>query len=253
MLWADYRRKKAVQVRLIRALPGFFWFVAFAYVAILLSGGLPVPARGLFALYADETVSTLSNLAVLFLIMVIVDASRLGDRFIQLLDSAPSNWPCAAAHAADWGVNEGSIVYWLDVRFVAELTHTLGKFIWYPMASLFLLVAARNAIFDNSVFSYGLAIALAILLIHLFTCAFWLQRGAIAMRKKAVDALNKQLRVLHSTNTSEQEISRLKELIADNENITEGAFTPFMQQPPVRAVLLILSGGSGLPFLDQLF
>ena len=240
-------------MRLVRSMPGFFWFIAFAYFAILLSGGLPVPARGDFAFYADETISTLANLAVLGLTMVIVDASRLSDRFIQHLDSAPSNWPNAAHHATEWGVGKQSIVYWLDVRFVAELTHTIGKFIWYPVISLFLLVVARNSIFDNAVFSYGLAIALSILLIHLFSCAFWLQNGAVAMRKKAISALGEKLRVLHSENKSEQEISRLKELIAEIESIREGAFTPFMQQPPVRAILLILGGGSGLPFLNHLF
>lgn len=253
LLWAEYRKKGIFYVRLIRSLPGICLLTAFAYAAILLSGGLPVPARGDFSFYADETISTVSNLAVLVLTMLIVDASRLAYRFIQHLDSAPSIWPHADHHAAEWGVGKECIVYWLDVRFIAELTNTIGKFIWYPIISLFLLVVARNSIFDNAVFSYGLAIALTILLVHLFSCAFWLQNGAVAMRKKAVSALSQKLRILRGENKPEQEVSRLQELIAEIENIREGAFTPFMQQPPVRAVLVILGGGSGLPFLDRFF
>lgn len=256
MLWGQYCEKNAFHARLTRATINLMMFMVFSYVAILASGGLPVPGRGELAFYFDKAISFLAGISVLLLTMVVVDAARLGDRLIYHINSngAPSNWPCAKKYAQDWGFScEDSVIYWIDVRFVADLTDMIGKFIWYPIISLLLLIAARSSIFDDSVFSYGLVVSISILLLYLFSCAFWLQISAKNMREKAIRELGKKLRTLRGKIQNNKEIITLENMIKETESIEKGAFTPFMQQPPVRAILAIIGGGSGLPLLEHFF
>lgn len=255
-LWHQYCEKNAFHARVIRATINLVIFMTFSYVAILASGGLPVPGRGELAFYFDKTISFLAGISVLLLTMVVVDAARLGDRLIYHInsDGVPSNWPCAEKYTKIWGLTcEGSVVYWIDVRFVADLTDMIGKFIWYPIISLFLLVAARSSIFDDSVFSYGLAVSISILLLYLFSCAFWLQISAKKMREKAIRELGKRMRELRGYDQNNKEIPILENMIKEIDGIEKGAFTPFMQQPQVKAILAILGGGSGLPLLERFF
>ena len=261
-LWNEYREKNVFHARVMRSSLNLSIFVAFSYTAIMLSGGLPVPARGDLAFYSDKLIVFFSGISVLLLTMIVVDASRLGHRFIQHLsgNGEPSNWSIAASYSGDWGLDEDYIAYWIDVRFVADFTEIIGKFIWYPIISLLLMVAARSSVFDNSTLSSGLVISISILLLYLFSCAFWLQNGASGMREKALRELGKKLRLLRWKNIPdekkaqvEKEIAQVESMIEEIENIKRGAFTPFMQQPPVRAVLAILGGGSGLPLLERFF
>jgi hypothetical protein len=261
-IWKEYREKGSFQVRILRSLPGLITFIAFAYFAVLLSGGLPVPARGDLAFVLDRVIEILSGTSVILLATFVVDASRLGHRFIQHLngDGKPSLWPSASSYAAKWGLREDCVVYWIDVKCVADLTKTIGNFIWCPIITLLLLVASRSSLFDDYYFSYGLVIAISILLLNLFSCAFWLQSGANDMKDKAIRELDKKLRALRAGYIQnikdlkvEREIAQLESMIEEIRNIKKGAFTPFLQQPPVMAVLAILSGGSGLPLLERLF
>lgn len=255
-LWEEYRTRNVLSACLTRSSVNLLVFVAFSYVAILLSGGLPIPARGAFAFNVDKIVGTAAGISILLLTMLVVDTARLGDRLIKHLngDGTPSDWPCAAKFAREWGfTSDKYVVYWIDVRFVADLTETLGKFIWYPIICLLLMVAARSSVFDDSTFSYGLVTCLAALLLYLFSCAFLLQNGARKMRDKAIGELNRQLRILRGKNMGDKEIPLLQKMIKEIEGIEKGAFTPFMQQPPVRAILAILGGGSGIPLLDRFF
>lgn len=256
-VWGKYREKNVFHARVVRSLFNLVFFMTFSYCIILLSGGLPVPARGDLAFYLDKVIVFFAGISVLLLTMLVVDASRLGDRFITHLngDGKPSDWPSdiVVAFANDWGINKDYVIYWIDVRFVAEFTEVIGKFVWYPIIPLLLMVAARSSIFDDSVFSYGLVISFSILLLYLFSCAFWLQSGANKMRAKAIGELNKKLRTLRGATAPRKEIDRLERLIVDIEDIKKGAFTPFMQQPQVRAVLAVIGGGSGLPLLEHFF
>lgn len=269
-LWDEYCTKGTWCAGAMRCLPNLLFFMLFAVAAILLSGGVPAPTRGDAAFYADKWISAISGITGLFLTMFIVDASRLSYKLIKHLEGnnensnedttedTPSDWPSSSRYAQDWGLRKDYVVYWIDIKFVADLTETIGSFIYYPIIVLLLLATARSSIFDDSVFSYGLAISISVLLLYLFSCAYLLQRGAKGMREKAITKLTKELRILQGNNTTvlhanknEKEISRLKVMIEEIENTRKGAFTPFLQQPPVTAVLAVIGGGGGLPLLEQ--
>lgn len=255
-LWVDYLTYGMRSARLWRTALNTLIFVLFGVTAIMLSGGLPVPARG-NSFYIDVIIEIACVIAVVFLIMWIVDVARLFSRFIHLLaDDRMSDWPNACAEKWGWPPKYADYsAYWIDVQFVAQYTKSIEKFIWYPVIPLLLIGAARSQVFDNWTFSPGLLVSIAILLLYLFSIAFLLQYGAKEMRTKAVTRLEGETRKLRSqTEPDAKKIEQLERMTSEIKNNMEGAFTPFLQQPMVQALLAFLSGSGGLLLLlDNFF
>jgi hypothetical protein len=255
-LWRDYLKYGAPSARVWRSSLNTFIFVSFGLTAIMLSGGLPVPARG-NGFYFDVFVEVACSVAAVFLIMWIVDAARLFSKFINFLaEDKTSDWPNIDDKKWGWPAEYSNYsAYWMNIQFVAQYTKAMEKFIWYPVPPLLLIGAARSQVFDNWTFSSGLLVSIAILLLYLFSIAFILQYGAKEMRTKAVTRLEQEMRELRGqTETDERKIEQLEKTIAEIKNNKEGAFTPFLQQPMVQALLAFLSGSGGLlVLLDRFF
>lgn len=259
-LWKEYQRLGEFKRRFCRSFKGIFVFVLFAGFSIALSGGLTVPARGDVAFLIDKLLIVTAILSMLLLTMLVVDASRLCVAFIFHLDEAQSDWvtgsknpSCEMIQQADmWRLNASYIACWLDVQFVARRTKALQKLIWYPILPIFLLVIARSPIFDDWSHPPGLIVTMAILIAYLISCAFWLERGAKKMRRKAIGHLGEELRTLHHLPGDNLiKIGQLEKMIKEVEELKEGAFLPFFQQPWVEAVLTLASGAGGLAWLGN--
>ena len=255
-LWKDYQNYGERSARFWRSALNTFIFMLFGLTAIMLSGGLPVPARG-NSFYIDVFLETACVIAVVFLIMWVVDAARLFSKFIMLLaEDKKSDWPNIGDKKWGWLQNyEDYVAYWIDIQFVAQYTKAMEKFIWYPIPPLLLMGTARSSVFDNWTFSAGLLASVAILLLYLFSIAFLLQYGAKEMRTKAVKKLGEELRKLRGqTEIDEKKIAQLEKMIGEIKDNEEGAFTPFLRQPMVQALLAFLSGsGSLVVLLDRFF
>lgn len=244
-LWERYCEYGQPRYRFWRAAIGTFFFVLFGIAAVMLTGGQPVPSRGHGSFLFDVALESLCVLAAVFLIMWVVDAARLTSQLIRLIATEkPSAWPSIGKQEWGWPQQcDAHALYWLDIEFVARYTKAMENFIWYPLPPLLLLGAARSPIFDNWTFSPGLLAAILILLVYLFSVAFILQRVAKKMREKAVAELNEHLRRLRSLS---QETELLEKMIAEIKGNEEGAFTPFLRQPLVQALLAFMSGSGGL-------
>lgn len=285
-LWQKYVEYGQTKYRNMRAAMGTIFFVLFGFAAIMLSGGQPIPSRGDFSFYTDVTLETLCVFAIVFLIMWVVDAARLISRLIDhLANPEQSKWPCIGQPKWGWPQECNDYAsYWLDVKFVAQYTKAMENFIWYPIPPLLLLGAARSSVFDNWTFSPGLLASIIILLIYLFSIAFILQRAARDMRKKAEGKLEDELRnlcgnqvesvqknnipqagdelakenlilreAITTMKNKEGKITQLEKMIAEIKNNEEGAFTPFLHQPLVQALLTFLGGSGGLIILMERF
>lgn len=250
-LWSEYRVYENHGPA--RTAIGTVIFALFGLAAIMLSGGLPAPARGA-ALYVDMVVETSAALGVIFLIMRVVDSARLAARFIELISAnRETRWPCVKDPDWGWpGASEAALADWIDVQFVAKYTRAIEKFIWFPIPSMLLLGIARSSIFDNWTFSTGLFVAIAVLLGHLFSTAYLLQRGARRMREKSLDRLASIVSAMRGKpDATEDSIHQIEKMIAEIKENQEGAFMPFMRQPMVQALLTLLSGLGGMIVLLQ--
>jgi hypothetical protein len=256
-LWSDFKTFGKHKNRYYRAILGTLFFVSFGICAVMLSGGQPVPSRGDASFYIDVALELSCVFTIVYLIMWVVDAERLVSKFIEHLSiQKQSNWPSIRHPKWGWAkVSDQYVAYWLDVEFVAQYTRVMGQFIWYPIPSLLLLGIAKSIVFDNWIFSPGLLAAITILLVYLFSIAFLLQRTARNLRTKALGKLNKDLRLLRDTVvTDEKEIIHLEKMITEIRNNDEGAFTPFLHQPLVQALLTFLSGtGGAFVLMDRFF
>lgn len=259
-LWEEYRRLGEFKRRFCRSFKGILVFFLFAGFSIALSGGLTVPARGDAAFLIDRLLIGTAIFFVLLLTMLVVDASRLCAAFISHLDEAQSDWAtgsknpsCEMIQQADmWRLNSSYIACWLDVQFVARHTKALQKLIWYPILPIFLLAIARSPIFDDWSHPPGLIATMGVLIVYLISCAFWLERGAKKMRRKATVHLGEELRTLyHLPGDNLIKIGQLEKMIKEIEELKEGAFLPFFQQPWVEAVLTLASGAGGLAWLGN--
>ncbi len=255
-LWSDYKMLGACGARVRRAASKTAIFVLFGITAIMLTGGLAVPSRGI-TFYLDVALEMASVIAVVFLIMWVVDAERLFSRFIELLaEDRKSDWPDIADDKWGWPEEiEDHVANWIDIRFVAQYTKCTEYFIWYPLLPMILMGAARSPVFDNWTFSSGLIVCIAIVVLHLFSTAFFLQHGAKVMRAKAVKRPEEHLRLLRGGGVKDAHLAgELSRLIAEIRDTEEGAFTPFLNQPMVQALLAFLSGTGGVALLlDRAF
>lgn len=250
LLWRQYLRYGAR--RCSRAVMNMLIFLPFGFAAIMLSGGLPVPARGRPAFYGDVVLEILCVVAVILLIMWVVDSARLASKLIEQIAKEPqTDWP----GIREWGwphAEHRDVSRWMDVQFVAKYTKAIQNFVWFPIPPMLLLGVARSSVFDNWTFSAGLFASIGILLCYLFSVVLLLERGAKDMRRKAVDALDASLKKLRGqTAGEEKKHAQLEKMIAEIKANEEGAFMPFMRQPMVQALLALLSGSGGIAVLLQ--
>jgi hypothetical protein len=261
-LWESYRRMGERKRRVCRALIGIVPFLIFAWSSIILSGGMSTPARGDFAYYTDKILIGTTGLLMLFLAMLVIDASRLCAAFISHLDETQSDWltgsrnpSCSMIHLSNqWGLKPAYTAYWLDTQFVAQRTEVIQRLIWYPVIPVFLLAIARSPVFDDWPHPMGLIATLGILIVYLISCAFLLEYGAKKMRDKASKQLGAELRKLRGSfgSGNNPKIGRLENLIKEIEGLKQGAFLPLFQQPWVEAVLAMSSGAGGLAWMGNL-
>lgn len=258
-LWEEYRLHGKFKRRICRSLKGFLVFILFAWFAMVLSGGLTIPARGEVAFIIDKLLIVTVALFMLLLTMLVVDAARLCAAFITHLSETQSNWEAGSNNlscemiqrANQWGLDGKHTAYWLDIQFVAQRTVAIQRLIWYPIIPIFLLVIARSPIFDDWSHPIGLEATLAILVAYLISCAFWLERGAKKMRDKATRKLGEELIKLRGVNCLDPKIARLENMIQEIKEIKEGAFLPLFKQPWVEAILTLASGAGGLTWLGN--
>jgi hypothetical protein len=96
----------------------------------------------------------------------------------------------------------------------------------------------------------GLVVPLVASLLILFGCHVALRRQAEAARTMAVARVSRRLLVTEGLGEpAEGHTAQLRHMLANIEDIREGAYAPVSQQPLVKALLLFLSA-SGLAILE---
>lgn len=263
VLWAEYVNSGHLVWRLLRT---FAWMIAFGVFAGLLFENTAYPnnpGRGQDALQVEYVLRVALVVVFLFLLFAVNDAIRLCGRLINELTASREGNDWSAELCRDFGRRLGLqdkldaaprdtlLDTWIDMRFVARFTARIGPLLYFPFLLLALMIVARWSAFDNWDFTPGLVIVLAVSFVLACFNAIRMQRAASHARKSALGRLQAlAIRVNGGADPDYPAMPVVQTLIKAIQDLREGAFVPFVEQPLVRAVLIPFSSAGGLYLMD---
>src|SRR5215470_4867078 len=149
VLWSCYLDQSSFPSQCQRVIPAVLLFLLFC--ALVLSfEPLDVPARGLSAKWIDRALLWVSSPLLVWLIVVVSDTIRLGDKYTKFLGtSEPTKWPdklvrdagdrlgiTPGGTAVEAEIKESCISHWLDIKVIEVWTETVSPIIYYPFIVL---------------------------------------------------------------------------------------------------------------------
>jgi hypothetical protein len=149
-------------------------------------------------------------------------------------------------------LSDDAIDSWIDVRIIAKWTSAIGPHVYYPFIVIFLLMVARSAFFANWDMPWGLIIVFAASFLYTGACIVVLRRAAETTRQFAIKMLTDELIKTKGMPEEALHSSQLDTILQEIRSLQQGAFAPLSQQPFVRALVLPLSGASGLALIEYL-
>jgi hypothetical protein len=263
----DYVFRGRPSVRVVRTAVPVVLYGIFGWALVYGTDSLPNnPVRGLIAPAADAIALPFASLGLFLIAFFVIDALRLGQRFVRLLGRQPAPWPTDLLSPRErnaWSNTRASLaaseppssmeVDGLSelqaIRTIAKVTDTLNKMIWFPFVVMLLLVVARQRMFGGWDYPLSLVILQLLLLAALFCHTWRLRIEADHARNTILDALRDNLRATVSTARARRD--HFTDIIDEVERQQSGAFGHWTQDYFLQAMLLPLLGEGGIVFLQQ--
>jgi hypothetical protein len=178
---------------------------------------------------------------------------------VRGLRSCEANWP---ESALKWFETHLDMVRgthldnWIDLQFVALRTKVVGALIYYPFIVLSLLLLSRSPMLDDWHTPVGGLFLAANCAAIALSCAIALRIMAERSRRHAAEAIRDDLvRAAGRSSTAplrHPTPEQLKQLLDRIENLRDGAFAPFSQQPLLKALLLPFATLGGTSLLEYM-
>jgi len=196
-------------------------------------------------------------------VFFVVDATVLCVRFVNGLRALHDerrhevNWPDTTLHAfgSKLWIPTPFLEDWIDLQFIARRTRCVTALIYYPFIVISLWLLSRNPAFDRWTWSIGNVFPAAIGAAVALACAVLLRRAAEASRAQAITHIQDALTRLNAASDATKSgagLRQLELLRTRIENLHEGVFVPFWQQPLLKAVLLPFATLGGSSVLDAM-
>jgi hypothetical protein len=175
-----------------------------------------------------------------FLIFFVADTTLLSWHIVRAFRKETTVWPPSTLHKfkAKLHLPAEALDDWIDLIFVANRTQCITRMIYWPFVIIALMVLSRSPLLANFAPSVpdlvvtGLAVAIALV---------GLRWSAETSREKARRRLKDQIVAARTLKDGGRQAEQLQTLLSRVEELRDGAFSPFSQQPAVRAILLPLS------------
>lgn len=251
--WDRYRYLGRGSHRATRFLPVTGFYFTLGVVLIFLFGEPHVPHRGDLSLIADRVILYACVVLGVALTFFVVDATRLCERFIEVLAERPTQWPDPVVDGvvARRHIDRRDAGDVIDLELIADRTEVVGSLILYPFVVLFLMIVSRASFFDNWDWPIGLLLILGMSSAYALACAVVLRRAAEKARQKTIEHLRANLyEAIGDGETARAEQIRL--LIEEARELRRGAFSHWKRHPVVKAVLLPFSGVGVLALIEVL-
>jgi hypothetical protein len=181
-------------------------------------------------------------------------AARLGgaDRaaWLRRIQAAPE---LRAEPATDGPPRHSLLDDWIDIQVLGERTTIIAALVIGPFVVLTLLMFARSRLFDGFALTSALVALFVLALVILTSVAVALKIVAEQARQRSLTRMREDLRWLRGAGEPWSALERKFEaLIAEVGALRKGAFAPFFDQPLVRAILVPLTGASGIQVFEYL-
>lgn len=149
--------------------------------------------------------------------------------------------------------NAGLLDDWIDLDFIQNHTGFINSLVCYPFLAVALSLLAHSAWLSAYPGSPLIAIAEGVGLFVIFCCAWSLRWAAERARHRAERKFADEIVKMSEKPAEPGKWSRsqLEALLARIRALDEGAFSPLLEQPIVRALLLPI-GSLGLTALQNL-
>lgn len=227
------------------------------------------PQRGALSASVHLWLHFLMFGAIYFLVFFVVDATAFCVSFVHGLRHTKSNWPAStlAKFEAELQIPRSYLDNWIDLVFIAERTKCVTRLIYFPFVVLSLFLVSRSAAFDDW-YMPTTGIVLAVLGASVaLACAVALRYAAEASRRYAMELLRNDITrvsgdakaaagnaaaVVAPAVPDPPKPAQLTLLLQRMDQLHQGAFAPFWQQPLLKAVLLPFATLGGTSLLDYL-
>lgn len=248
--WSHYCREAAACPRFMRVLA---WTTVYSLMSFCLLQIWPViaPFRGGLSFAINTWVVTLCVLTFNVLLFYVFDALYICNRCIGRLESSRLRWSeqtyqrfRGAVDADTHTLDDAHLDHWIALNMIGRRTQAVGPLIYWPFLLLFLIILARNSVFDHwslvpSVIAYW-AMSAALLVF----AAVSLRRTTERVRERAIESLCAALLAAKGTN-NQPLASQLQWMIDRIGAFSKGAFASYADQHFIKALLLPLAGVAG--------
>jgi hypothetical protein len=250
--WREHMYKGRFIARLHRILAGVLIMGVLWGILVFVFGNPPPPTRGSASLWAYRSVTFLLFFAALFLIIFVADATWLCWRVVRACRSQENVWPPKALqHFSErLGLPERALYDWVDLVFLSKRTKLITTLIYYPFLIIALLLVSRSPLFANYGASIPDLVTMGVGVLIVSGCAVALRWSAETSRAKARRRLHDQ--IVTAWKLNDGSAGQLEMLLHRIDELRDGAFRPFSQQPLVRAMLLPLGTLGGAALIEYL-
>jgi hypothetical protein len=222
-------------------------------VLVPMFGRPPILARGDLAYYAYKYTVHYDAILMLFLMFLVFDATLFCLLFVKKLRRAHSLWPFATF----WVYREHLLLRtelvhdYIDLEFVAKRTNCIGSLIYFPFVMIALLILSRSTIFANYAPSLTILVWFGISLSIVFSCAVMLWLVARTTRDITKKNLTEGIIRAKQAEGNPRLAEQLETMLIRVGQLNEGAFSPFPQQPLVKAFLFPLSSAGWIALVQN--
>jgi hypothetical protein len=254
--WRAYVGQEQLLPRFLRAFlfAAFMWLI-FWFVFIPLFGKAIFSVRSDLAFSAYRWTTIPDVFFMLLLTYFVFDATWFCLLFVNKLRRPQTEWPpkTMEVYKKRLQLQTHPVDEWIDLDFLAKRTRCIGSLIYYPFVLIALLIVSRSAVFANYAPSLANLVAQGISLSVVFGCAIILWWAAKAARDTAKQNLTDGIIAArgHSPKVADKSSDATQNDSDDNpryakqletlwirvDQLNDGAFRPFSQQPLVRALL----------------
>jgi len=279
VFWIEHRIAGSFVARLIRVLLLTWIFLVATSVIYVILPVEDLPVRGnAEGIWLWSWI--LPTVCFQILVFWVIDANLLLRRFIQQLSRDYLIWPRAVRKRwKDLPINatHACLDDYLDLTLIAKRTSTVNRLIYAPTLVMLVLMASRSTLFDNWPAPVSSTIILLINAVLLLASALALRRSAETARKTALDRLDRYL--LEGIDAKQGEAIRVRSIqnrvasveeaalasaqaAAERETyimlrdrikaLKTGAFSPYSEEPLLRAILVSLTGLGGSVIVDAM-
>ena len=229
-------------------------YLAACYSLILAFGKPIIPGRGASSYYVDHVVLVVSILALAVLVVFTGHATRSLNGLIRKLDYIYQKglMPIPLHYRKELpGCPDDIARAWTIVDLIARQSEVVAHLVYYPIIVIFVLCVARLPYFDRWDLPLGLTIVIGGSVIYLIWRSFRISYFAGILRQHVLtDLRNKHLLAEAAKNSTAA--PKLIELMIDRiTNLRYGAYVHPLNQPWLRALGLVFSGGGTLALLER--